>query len=491
MVIHFLFLPASSSVFKLLHLILTFIMAALQQTSWQPCIWWDWKLDSAVSGFFPHCSLCDRFITEEHLEGAKHQRMKGQHMKSTKRCCSWRQEDPEVQDMMGMYSAVPPSRMASAFCIPPPPPLPVERRPCSVDMIEDSTLMVLFLATKDWAMQRSTPSGFIDCLDFSLRQLAAHGISHVSQLEEAPANAIGSETAASLVFDYMRSCQVPFLDVAVDASWPRTMTKWPKMRRSYVTDGLTASADETLEDMLDDGWLDGLDWEQLGIALYLAYEDLKDAEGARAIKINYEDIADRCFQAANKGYARPDSRARLAILTSHHSQVTRRYIVALLWEKALEEDAKEEVEDEEVDEVEDEAVDEEVENEAVDEVEDEEVEYEEVENEAVEAEDDEEWRWNAQRCCWEVIGFTDAQGNFIGREDDLEPGEDGWFCAPCQNAGHVCGEAPPKWSRERWHCPCCGSRQPCFFEYFVKMCLNLAQRHRVYIFGREIPHSLV
>ena len=72
---------------------------------------------------------------------------------------------------------------------------------------------------------------------------------------------------------------------------------------------------------------------------------------------------------------------------------------------------------------------------------------------------DEGWCWNADHWCWEVTGYTDPDGTFIGREDTLQEGDEGWICEACRVAGRICGEAPPTWSSARWYCPCCGSSQ--------------------------------
>ena len=418
----------------------------------RPCLWWDWQLDTAAGSFYPFCTLCQRYADQGHLESRLHCRHMADHNKTMPSWSSWKQLGPGYGEMTGIDASKAP-KPASTFCVPPPPvepsPPPL---PCTTKEIEDNVLMLLYFATKEWSVQAGIlTEHFIDCMECSLTAMAAHGVTHVSQLQEASATALGGPTVASLLKSYIAQCKVPFLQVAVDGAWPRSMCKRPKLRRSYVTDVFTVSPEDTLEDVLTDGILEGLSWEDLGVVLYKSYEDMEKDEGKCAV--NYEDLCDRCFQAASKGYPCPDLHARLALLTSHSSKVARAYIGALQLKRAEEEDSIEAEEN----------------NEDVEETHAEEI----YVGDAVEMEIsspfepavaphrtvNEEWCWNADRWCWEVSGYTDPNGTFIGREDILQEGDEGWICEACLVAGRICGEVPPMWSSARWYCPCCGSSQ--------------------------------
>ncbi len=418
----------------------------------RPCLWWDWQLDTAAGSFYPFCTTCQRYADEGHLRSDKHGRNMVGHIKATPRWCSWKQLGPGYAEMAGIDATKAP-RLASTFCVPPPPSQPSPPPlPCTTGEIEDGVLMLLYFATQEWSLQEGVlTEHFLACLECSLTAMAAHGVTHVSQLEEASATALGGATVASLLKSYIAQCKVPFLQVAVDAAWPRTLRTRPKLRKSYARDVLTVSPEDNLEDVLADGILEGLSWDDLGVVLYMSYQDMEKEEGK--CSINYEDLSDRCFQAGSKGYPCPDLRARLALLTSHSSKVARAYIGALQLKRAEEEDLMEaEEESKDVEEAygEDVYVEDAVEVEIGGPSEPAEPQHRAA---------NEEWCWNADHWCWEVPGYTDPNGTFIGREDTLQEGDEGWICEACLVAGRICGEVPPMWSSARWYCPCCGSSQ--------------------------------
>jgi hypothetical protein len=344
---------------------------------------------------------------------------------------------------------------------------------------DDNVSMVLFNATKQWSLENGIyTEDYMKCLDYTMATLMQHGINHVTKLEDASEIAFGNKDVHGLVQSYISSCDVPWLQVAIRAEWPRSLNERPALRRNYATDLMTLSSDDDLVEVLKDGYLNGLSWEDLGIVLYIAYNDLCRHDGSTVV--NYKDLADRCFQAHAKGYPSPDCNTRLIILSNNPTTITLDYIAHQYQqsEKSYWADWAAEVDKvvdlaEGWDDNEDEVVGqaeswEDKGDKVVDQAEG--LEYKEdkvidqAEGWAEGWEDTEDkvvdqavgWEWDEGRQCWVQPENVAEDGSFIGCEDTKDPQGNGWSCLHCVMDGRMGFEAPPVFSYNRWYCPCCG-----------------------------------
>ena len=222
------------------------------------------------------------------------------------------------------------------------------------------------------------------------------------------------------------------------------------MQWNYTLDHLVCEKEE-LEDVVQDGILDGICWGDLASCLRTLHHGFVKTEMAvleeRAKKYSWtcdelkmekknihlslhhwKDIIDRCQQAQALGLPTPSRAERLRLLLGKDEEEVTPNI------DEEEEDLTCNIDDNDHDDDDDDG----------------------WHSEEWWYFEEEWWCFDNNKNCWTVPGFTDEQGCFVGVEDQLGGADVGWVCCYCLSEGCVDGEVPPKWATWRRWCPCCG-----------------------------------